>query len=102
MWGLQSSFNPLATWQGQKDYCVVYEPVNGTDKGDPLAIWPECPAGKDCTPKAKDDGYACEAPSLRYVYSLYWALATVTSIGYGDVAATAFQPVEQLVCIVIM
>lgn len=29
-----------------------------------------------------------ESPIVRYMYSLYWAFATMTTVGYGDVSAT--------------
>ena len=35
-------------------------------------------------------------------YSLYFSIMTVTSVGYGDVSASAFNPAEQLLCGVIM
>ena len=33
-----------------------------------------------------DDGSALDAPvHVQYLYSMYWALATLTTVGYGDV-----------------
>ena len=29
-------------------------------------------------------GIACMPPSTMYLYSIYWTIATVTSVGYGD------------------
>lgn len=37
-----------------------------------------------------------------YLASLYWALATTTSIGYGDVVASPVNWLEQVACIVLM
>ena len=37
-----------------------------------------------------------------YAYSLYFAVMTITSVGYGDVVATAFNPFEQVLCSFIM
>lgn len=47
-------------------------------------------------------GWACVSPGQTYLYSLYWSIATVTSIGYGDVVATPLHPVEQACAIVMM
>ena len=32
-----------------------------------------------------------------YVYCLYFAIMTITSVGYGDVSATAFNVSEQII-----
>ena len=47
-------------------------------------------------------GYACQRAYEMYVYSLYFAVMTITSVGYGDISASAFNATEQLVCTMIM
>ena len=81
LWGLQASFDQLGSWPGASGYCAAWE------VGDP------CPSGKVCNEYAET---ACESSSAMWLYSFYFALATVTSIGYGDVNATAFNAVEQV------
>ena len=89
LWGLQASFDPLNTWPGQKNYCVPYD----FEAGD------ICPEGMVCT---EYNPVACMPPTAMYLISVYWAIATVTSIGYGDLVATPFSTAEQLVCTLIM
>ena len=99
LWGLQSSFDPLNTWPGQKNYCIPWDPCpSGVFVGDLCAAPPPCPADRACSV----EGYACYPPVEMYLYSVYWAIATVTSIGYGDVAATSTNQAEQLVCTILM
>jgi len=88
IWGLQASFDPLGTWTGQKGYCVPHGPADGP-----------CPEGNTCD---LEEEWSCVSAADQYLYSLYWAIATVTSIGYGDVVATPLKFVEQLICVCMM
>jgi len=96
VWGLQANFDPLGTWLGQKGYCVAINEThfNGDDMGAGY-----CPTRWSCDWR---NGVACASAEEQYLYSLYWAIATVTSIGYGDVVATPLHGVEQLLCVAMM
>jgi len=87
LWGLQASFDPLNTWPGAKEYCTPY------DAGD------TCPDNRECH---GDMGYQCVKPEMMYLYAIYFTLATVTSVGYGDINAAAFNAPEQMVNTFIM
>jgi len=89
IWGLQASFDPLASWLGIKGYCVPY---NATQDGP-------CPSNARCD---EDEAWQCESAGAQYLYSLYWSIATVTSIGYGDVVATPLNISEQVICVCMM
>ena len=78
----------LGTWTGQKGYCVPHGPADGP-----------CPEGNTCD---LEEEWSCVSAADQYLYSLYWAIATVTSIGYGDVVATPLKFVEQLICVCMM
>jgi hypothetical protein len=47
-------------------------------------------------------GFDCTSYYDVYAAALYWAAATITSIGYGDIAATAFNANEQVVATLLM
>ena len=87
LWGMQASFDPLGSWPGVKEYCVAHDEAVGAP----------CPDRMLCSA-----GIACMPPSTMYLYSIYWTIATVTSVGYGDVSATAFNNSEQIVNTAIM
>ena len=115
LWGMQASFDPLNSWPGQKEYCIPHD-IATSGGGSPGASVSEsshagggaitgqsseevpCPEGMKCN----GEGVACVGPAMMYVYSIYWAIATITSIGYGDVAATAFNAGEQIIATMIM
>lgn len=112
-WGLQASFAPLRSWPVQKGHCVPW--------GDPdeavatRMLGTNCSANGDgghdtrhrcnigdCEGGVCVDGFSCVSPGLMYTYSLYFAVMTITSVGYGDVTAMPFNELEQVVASVIM
>ena len=86
LWGLQASFDPLGTWLGAKGYCMPFDPATEV-----------CEEGKRCD---NVQGWSCAPAGTTYLYSLYWSIATVTSIGYGDILPTNRS--EHLLCVVFM
>jgi len=88
VWGLQASFDPLNSWLGpqQQGYCVEWDPTT------------PCPDGQRCD----ENGYSCLQPVTLYIRAFYFAVTTVTSTGYGDVAASKLNATENLVCAAIL
>lgn len=81
LWTLQTDLfheDKATTWLGHYGLCVnVPDPANAT-----LTI------------------EQCASPGELYVTSMYWSVMTITSIGYGDVAATRMS--ERVVAIAVM
>jgi potassium voltage-gated channel Eag-related subfamily H protein 7 len=76
-WAIQTGFfdSPLETWMGEQGYCV---------------------------PADNEEGYACVPPWDMYSASIYFAMMSITSIGYGDISATPQNAAEQGVATVLM
>ena len=81
IWGLQAelSYDKMSTWLGGNSGVCVHGDVS-----------------------AGEDAIICAGPGTAYSGAIYWAVMTLTSIGYGDIAATPGNVAEQIVCTALM
>ena len=103
-WVLQAgllSESVLDSWLGAARYCQALPPATSTP-GDatPGSSLAACPKGWVC--RSTTPEIACLPPGNLYAASLYWAVMTITSIGYGDISATAQNAPEQIACTVLI
>jgi CRP-like cAMP-binding protein len=103
IWGLQTQWeSPRDTWYVLKGYCVFVPPPD-------FAFYADQHVAGNLTATALYNEvlgnvvhYQCDEAMRRYIASLYWAMMTITSIGYGDIAATPGNALEQSVGVVLM
>lgn len=101
VWTLQANLQAsvLDSWLGNYGYCEARTSIPSPIQGDP-PTYPPCPEGWECPTDAPN--VACLPGPRLYVVSIYWALATIVSVGYGDIGATPFNTAEQAVCALMM
>lgn len=102
VWGLQSSFNPLSTWLGLKEFCLPLGNSSYVSRAEAEQLLLDCPTGKRCDFRSCSAtecymGTECDDPVSLYLYSLYFATVTITSVGYGDMSASRYSQAEQII-----
>ena len=101
LWSLQVSFTTKQlseTWMGDDGYCV---PANGVPTDSDVAkYWVQGPS--TLAPLSETEIYLCAPPNEMYAAAVYFAVMTITSIGYGDLSATAQNPIEQIFATILM
>ena len=99
IWGLQVALSDttVGTWVHSFDYCTtIGEPVGSNTRAFGVDGEPEGPVGAQAADYAEGDCVP-DGPWSLYSASAYWAVMTITSIGYGDIHATDRNISEQVV-----
>lgn len=93
IWGIQVALaeRNVGTWVDSFNYCTPVSnfPPNATVRGSPISTY----SADDCVP---------DGPWALYSASAYWAVMTITSIGYGDIHATDNNISEQVLNTLLM
>jgi len=91
IWGLLVSLSDTktSTWAGEFNYCTPVSSYSNTSSVATSSVF----ASSDCVP---------DGPWQLYSVSVYWAVMTITSIGYGDMHATPHNITEQVVNTLLM
>jgi hypothetical protein len=95
VWSLQARLvdDPMTSWLGAKQLCV---PISLPHPPPPGAG----PGGG--TPVTAEANVVCQSIGMIYSNAFYWAVMTITSIGYGDIAASSQNTLELWVASALM
>ena len=90
IWSLQTVIisDLKGSWVENYGYCV--ETIDQL----PERVYVPAPGGVE--------GWSCLLPGNMYAACIYWSIMTITSIGYGDIAATHGNALEQSLATVLM
>lgn len=98
-WTIQAKLvhsDVMTTWLGHDAYCTEFDAWADLPERHPRAGGP---SSEQDNPIHSLD---CNEPLALYIASLYWAFATITSIGYGDISASEWNKEEQAITCCLM
>jgi len=106
LWGLMTSFESESfdqTWYAAFGYCQFDPPDGGLTEAYASANPGNSSAAALYAKQySSERNWTCVGPTEKYIAALYWAIMTITSIGYGDIRAPDLNTWEQTWCLILM